>query len=283
MGTVRNAQRLALAIAALLALGGCAGPADGPAGDTPSAHAREPAGEPAAPDETPEQTPGPEPEPPTTAAEVRDQGSPQPRLAGLTVHLVPGVAQASVEGTLDGERWTITPGPGGPDGPDGPDGPVALFAAPEGTSFQLLADGSVVLPSAPGVTEGLGIAPLAAGTYALPTPDLLAIHPRPGAPSETLELWFGRRAVEEATWGDAEGGRSLAVVPTAWARAGGLAGAELAWWHLEWFAPGEATPGMRDQLVCHVVGAPDKASWNLEPWRPEVGLALTMLAECNPT
>lgn len=259
-------------LVAALALAGCAGPTTAPpAGPTPSA----PAGEPAAPDGTPEQPPEPAPgPPPTTAAEVRDQGSPQTRLGGLTVHLGAGVAETSVEDTGDGERWTITPGP------DRPGDPVVLVAAPEGTSFQLLADGSVVLPPEPGVSEGLGIAPVVGGTYERPAPDLLAVRGGAGVP---VVLWFGRSGVEAATWGEAEGGRSLAVVPTAWARAGGLAGAELAWWHIGWFAPDEATPAMHDQLVCHAVGAPGKASWNLEPWRPDVGPALTVLAECNPT
>jgi hypothetical protein len=40
---------------------------------------------------------------------------------------------------------------------------------------------------------------------------------------------------------------------------------------------------MRDQLACHALGAPDKATWNLEPWRPDVGLLLIMAAGCNPT
>ncbi|MBC7292192.1 MAG: DUF2599 domain-containing protein, partial [Actinotalea sp.] len=42
-------------------------------------------------------------------------------------------------------------------------------------------------------------------------------------------------------------------------------------------------PGMRDQLECHALGAPDKESWNLEPWRPDVGLLATLAARCNPT
>ncbi|CPU68017.1 Protein of uncharacterised function (DUF2599) [Mycobacteroides abscessus] len=46
--------------------------------------------------------------------------------------------------------------------------------------------------------------------------------------------------------------------------------------------PEADTPTMHDQLVCHAVGAPDKATWNLEPWRPDVGLLATMSARCNP-
>uniref|UniRef100_UPI002028F971 DUF2599 domain-containing protein n=1 Tax=Actinotalea sp. C106 TaxID=2908644 RepID=UPI002028F971 len=80
-----------------------------------------------------------------------------------------------------------------------------------------------------------------------------------------------------------EGGRSLAVVPTAWARQAGSAGVEAVW--AEVAALGEEASGnqMRDQLTCHALGAPDKASWNLEPWRPDVGLLETLAALCNPT
>ena len=40
---------------------------------------------------------------------------------------------------------------------------------------------------------------------------------------------------------------------------------------------------VRDQLTCHLIGAPDKATWNLEPWRPDVGLLETIAALCNPS
>ena len=36
------------------------------------------------------------------------------------------------------------------------------------------------------------------------------------------------------------------------------------------------------QGLAHALGAPDKDSWNLEPWRPDVGLLATLTARCNP-
>ncbi|MCR1980643.1 DUF2599 domain-containing protein [Cellulosimicrobium cellulans] len=93
---------------------------------------------------------------------------------------------------------------------------------------------------------------------------------------------LGTRAVRSTDWGEREGGRSLAVDPTAWARAAGQAGRELVWAQVVAAEPEADTPTMRDQLVCHAVGAPDKATWNLEPWRPDVGLLATMSARCNP-
>ncbi|WP_253705761.1 DUF2599 domain-containing protein [Cellulosimicrobium sp. 72-3] len=93
---------------------------------------------------------------------------------------------------------------------------------------------------------------------------------------------LGTRAVRSTGWGEREGGRSLAVDPTAWARAAGQAGRELVWAQVVAAEPEADTPTMHDQLVCHAVGAPDKATWNLEPWRPDVGLLATMSARCNP-
>ncbi|MDQ8041284.1 DUF2599 domain-containing protein [Cellulosimicrobium sp. XJ-DQ-B-000] len=93
---------------------------------------------------------------------------------------------------------------------------------------------------------------------------------------------LGTRAVRSTDWGEREGGRSLAVDPTAWARAAGQAGQELVWAQVVAAEPEADTPTMHDQLVCHAVGTPDKATWNLEPWRPDVGLLATMSARCNP-
>ncbi|MET3973909.1 DUF2599 domain-containing protein [Cellulosimicrobium sp. 4261] len=118
----------------------------------------------------------------------------------------------------------------------------------------------------------------------------------PGAPAEDADetattddaaAWdvvvpLGTRAVRSTDWGEREGGRSLAVDPTAWARAAGQAGRELVWAQVVAAEPEADTPTMHDQLVCHAVGAPDKATWNLEPWRPDVGLLATMSARCNP-
>jgi Protein of unknown function (DUF2599) len=39
---------------------------------------------------------------------------------------------------------------------------------------------------------------------------------------------------------------------------------------------------LRNQLRCHAVFVPDKPTWDLESWRPDVGYAKTVLAECNP-
>lgn len=99
-----------------------------------------------------------------------------------------------------------------------------------------------------------------------------------------LEVTFavGTQAIESATWGENEGGRSLAVDPADWARHAGQAGLDLISAQLVAAEPEAASDTMDHQLVCHAVGAPDKSTWNLEPWRPDVGLILTATAHCNP-
>ncbi|WP_435300636.1 DUF2599 domain-containing protein [Timonella sp. A28] len=39
---------------------------------------------------------------------------------------------------------------------------------------------------------------------------------------------------------------------------------------------------MKKQFQCHVIGAPTKDTWNLEPWRPDGTLTAIMAARCNP-
>jgi hypothetical protein len=108
--------------------------------------------------------------------------------------------------------------------------------------------------------------------------------PAPTDRAELLPVTFvvGTQAIESATWGENEGGRSLAVDPTDWARYAGQAGLDLIRTQLVAAEPEADTSTMGDQLVCHAVGAPDKSTWNLEPWRPDVGLILTATAQCNP-
>jgi len=112
----------------------------------------------------------------------------------------------------------------------------------------------------------------------------VTLVPAAGTPSAwDVVVPLGTRALRSTDWGEREGGRSLAVDPTAWARTAGQAGRELVWAQVVAAEPEADSPTMRDQLVCHAVGAPDKATWNLEPWRPDVGLLDTMAARCNPT
>lgn len=77
--------------------------------------------------------------------------------------------------------------------------------------------------------------------------------------------------------------RSLAVEPSAKLRANpSLGTGEEAWRQLVAAVPKANTAGMREQFVCHVLFAPTKARFYLEPWRPARSLAATILEGCNP-
>lgn len=85
--------------------------------------------------------------------------------------------------------------------------------------------------------------------------------------------------IERVTWTRRAGVRVLTVVPTA---AGRGAGADAVWGELIRRAPNAQSPGMADQLRCHVLFAATKAAWHLEPDRPAVGWVETVRARCNP-
>lgn len=154
-----------------------------------------------------------------------------------------------------------------------------------GGAFEPRADGSVAV-RADGATVGGLSAPRGARLVAVGDARLEVLATSSGTsdgtPGEVTTV-LGTSAVKSADWGDREGGRSLAVVPTDWAREAGQAGTDLAWAELVAADPEVDTATMHDQLECHAIGAPDKDSWNLEPWRPDVGLLATMAARCNPT
>jgi hypothetical protein len=104
-----------------------------------------------------------------------------------------------------------------------------------------------------------------------------------GATPGPVDVWLASVAVESAVWGEAEGGRSLAVTPSAWARERSRAAQEGLWAQVVAQAPDADTPGMQAQLECHELGAPDKATWNLEPWRSVVDPLDMIAARCNPS
>lgn len=94
--------------------------------------------------------------------------------------------------------------------------------------------------------------------------------------------------VEAASWGTAEGGRSLQVSPTDELR--GCGGALARWEDPPpgWAAvvalagPEADSPAMEQQYACHLRFAREKSTWNLEPWRPEVDDETLLHTLCNP-
>lgn len=151
------------------------------------------------------------------------------------------------------------------------------ITVPGGHTAERLGDGSLLLRDGDGTA--VAVLDVDGATTALDG-NTLTVTPLAGSATVTLATV----AVRSATWADRddEGGRSLAVVPSDWARGGGLAVDALLWAQVIAAAPDADSQGMHDQLTCHQIGAPDKESWNLEPWRPEVGLVQTMLERCNP-
>lgn len=184
-----------------------------------------------------------------------------------------GTATVTLDLTTDG------PGAGGTAG-----APATIALTSPGT-FEPHVDGSVTVRADGAAVGGLA-APEGARLVAADDTHLevrSATDGTSGRTDDDVTTTLGTSAVERTDWGDREGGRSLAVVPTDWAREAGQAGTDLVWAELVAADPEVDTATMHDQLECHAIGAPDKDSWNLEPWRPDVGLVATMAARCNPT
>ena len=203
-------------------------------------------------------TPTP-PADPTDPTVIRATGTP---LTSGAVTLTLSVAGLAVTVDPDGSARATAPA-------------GVLIAAPEGLTISALTDGTAV------VRDGAGA--FVAGLTTDPWGTALAqVGPAVVRLDNAADLWFTSVAVESAVWGEAEGGRSLAVTPSAWARARGLAAQEGLWAQVVALAPDADTPGMKAQLECHELGAPDKPTWNLEPWRPDVDAFEMIRERCNP-
>jgi len=163
----------------------------------------------------------------------------------------------------------------------------AVIAAPSGTHFEVESDlSATVLASTGAVVAALTAVKVVDGTGAR-----LAAHETDTAlldvlvdagPVGTATLTFGATPLVSAHWGVHEGGRSLAVVPAPWVRSGGLAAQDALWSALVAAEPDADSATMHDQMTCHALGAPTKASWNLEPWRPKVDTLTLLATGCNP-
>lgn len=246
-------------------------------------------------------------------------GHPQPLLAGGDVvredgrAVTVGQVELWVRSTDEAARTSATGDDDvqvavtvGESGPGTSSVPLLDLAGPPGTTVEVLSDDSAAVRDAAGVVvAGVGAPVLddearAAGAHVVVTQesgdsltwelrrDVVrtdgSVDDDTTTPAASVAGILSGGALVSATWRDLddEGGRSLAVVPSTWARTGSLAAEELLWTQLTAQEPDAATQGVRDQLSCHVIGAPDKESWNLEPWRPDVGLLATLGARCNP-
>ena len=89
--------------------------------------------------------------------------------------------------------------------------------------------------------------------------------------------------IEQSGWIELDGRPSLEVRPTqALRRCGPHGASERAWHEVLELIPDADTDGMREQFACHVLFAPTKDVWHLEPWRPVVDGPQLLTARCNP-
>ncbi|MBF6347790.1 DUF2599 domain-containing protein [Nocardia flavorosea] len=102
-----------------------------------------------------------------------------------------------------------------------------------------------------------------------------------------VDPYAGMPLIDRLAWTSTVDGPRLVVHPTRAGRDTTFPGAaDRAWREINTLDPAADTPGMWDQFRCHWewarLIAPDKPTWNLEPWRPPVGYDATVGAACNP-
>ncbi|MFD3701664.1 DUF2599 domain-containing protein [Nocardia sp. NPDC058658] len=143
--------------------------------------------------------------------------------------------------------------------------------------------------AAAAVLTGCGSDDTADPTTAPPTTTTTTTRvPATIAPRTTpVDPYAGLPLIDHVTWTENVDGPRLLVFPTQAGRKTAAPGTdELAWQEVRALDADADAPGMRDQFLCHWVWArmvaPDKPSWNLEPWRPDVGYQATVSANCNP-
>jgi hypothetical protein len=101
--------------------------------------------------------------------------------------------------------------------------------------------------------------------------------------------WLWRNLISSASWVRKNEGWTFSVKPTWWARANNgyypaIAGWEELYSKYKYHGLNTNLISMRNQYICHPMSqvAVLKSSWNIDEWRPNVGLWRTMKALCNP-
>ena len=92
----------------------------------------------------------------------------------------------------------------------------------------------------------------------------------------------GASIIESATTEQWDEGTRYIVTPT---EAGRTMGAQVSSYNADADMTNAGIPvteTLARQLFCHVIFAADKATWNLEDWRPVVGDTRMMNTQCNP-
>lgn len=181
---------------------------------------------------------------------------------------------------------------------------VFPLTLPAGAQLKVQPDGSVIAlaPSETGMSYFAGVkAPYAydAAGRAVPTEFRVSgstltqtiFPPVDAAYPIVSDPWLGKNLIQEANWVRHTEGWTLQVTPTAWQRFWngywpGAAGWDELYARYRWSGLTTNLEGMRDQYICHVqivsVRAPERPTWNLDEWRPNVGYTQTINSYCNP-
>lgn len=104
--------------------------------------------------------------------------------------------------------------------------------------------------------------------------------------------YYGIDLIDHASWSWYEPGWTLKVTPTGWARAFpgsrwvGIYDWDELYTKYRYAGLNTNLDGMRDQLICHqeyvAIRTPNKETWNLDEWRPDLSYWDTVLSNCNP-
>lgn len=232
---------------------------------------------------------------------------------GSVAYVEPGLTDSSVQATTDGFRiHTVISGADAPTEfthdvtlPAGArlvaerDRPMSE-AVPEGGQ---ISDAVLIVDSAGTVLSGFSApwAKDANGTgvathYEIRSGSLVQVvdHRAAGVAYPVVaDPYLGFDMIKSASWKYHSGyGWTLEVTPTGWARAnaGGYLPGKYGWDELyaKYKNKGlnKNLGGMRDQFICHqqvvALRAPNKPTWNLDEWRPDVSYVQTVNASCNP-
>jgi len=232
---------------------------------------------PIAPDESPSPIPSPSPVDPDAATATLVAGAVEfaiiapmeQEASAATFNL-----SAEVEGavTLSIEAAQVAPGE-----------PIMFILVSPGI-LTATNDGGLVVTDATGAVVG-AIAPphwRATLTLTADTEARLALPLNTSTTPDVFTVSLGTQGIRSAHWVERSDGPSLFTDPTNFARTSSMPGWMLAWSEVIRYHPEADAPGLLDQIICHGIGAADKETWNLEPWRPDVGLAATLAARCNP-
>jgi hypothetical protein len=139
----------------------------------------------------------------------------------------------------------------------------------------------------PAVGCGSDQSSTAATTALAPTTTAAMPSSTPPAAVPTVDPYADLALIDHVEWTEGIDGARLLVFPTQAGRHTTFPGSdERAWQEVLAQSADADSPGMRDQFICHWewarMVAPNKPSWNLEPWRPAVGYQATVQASCNP-